>query len=194
LDTAALDSGELKLSMEKVSILQILKQAAKNVELSLHHVSGSLQLPTDLDTEIEGDQFHLTNVFTNILDNGIKYRSEVAPNLHVQLLLNSNNVEVRIQDNGIGMTAKQQKHAFDKFYRAETGDIHNRKGFGLGLSYVKTVIEKHAGEVSLESRPKEGTTVRVIIPTNEKREAHITGRRRGELWLVVAELPATVEV
>lgn len=167
LDTAALDSGELKLSLEKVPVLHILKQAARNVELSLHHVQGTLKMPTESDLAVEGDRFHLTNVFTNILDNGIKYRSDASPNLKVFVNQHADTVEIVVQDNGIGMTAKQLKHAFEKFYRAETGNIHNRKGFGLGLSYVKSVVEKHAGQVFIESKPKEGTTVRVIIPKYE---------------------------
>ncbi|GAB5417271.1 MAG: HAMP domain-containing sensor histidine kinase [Crocinitomicaceae bacterium] len=164
LDTAALDSGELKLSIDHVNIVPILKQAVKNVEMSLVHVNGTIQLSENEEIMVRGDGFHLTNVFTNILDNGIKYRSEVAPKIMIRLHESKDVVEVMIEDNGIGMTAKQQKHAFDKFYRAETGDIHNRKGFGLGLSYVKSVIEKHSGKVSMESKPNEGTVVTVQIP------------------------------
>jgi two-component system phosphate regulon sensor histidine kinase PhoR len=164
LDTAALDVGELKLSVEKVSILSIVTQAAKNVELSLLHVNGTLLIPEDIDFAIAGDPFHLTNVFTNIFDNGIKYRSEAAPEIIVSLKQKPGWVVVTVQDNGIGMTAKQQKHAFDKFYRAEAGDIHTRKGFGLGLSYVKSVVEKLGGKVHMESKPNEGTTVTVQIP------------------------------
>jgi len=164
LDTAALDSGELKLSMDKVSLKAILQSAAKNIDLSLRNVNGSLVLPETLDPEVEGDAFHLTSVFTNILDNSIKYRSEKAPHIQVSLRMEKNTIEVLISDNGIGMSPKQQKHAFDKFYRAETGNIHNRKGFGLGLSYVKSVVEKHRGTVHLESKLNEGTTVIVSLP------------------------------
>lgn len=167
LDTAALDAGELKLSAEKVSIRSILNQAEKNVELSLLHVNGTIRMPEDLDFTITGDSFHLTNVFTNIFDNGIKYRSNEAPEMDVDLMQGHGWAVVTIKDNGIGMTTKQQKHAFDKFYRAETGDIHTRKGFGLGLSYVKSVVEKLGGKVQMESKPNEGTTITIQIPSHE---------------------------
>ncbi len=164
LDTAALDSGELKLSIHQVNLIPILKQAVKNLELSLMHVNGTIQLPESEEIMVLGDRFHLTNVFTNILDNSIKYRSEQAPKITIRTSEVKDLMEVIIEDNGIGMTTKQQKHAFDTFYRAETGDIHNRKGFGLGLSYVKSVIEKHSGKVAMQSKPNEGTVVTVQIP------------------------------
>lgn len=164
LDTAALDSGELKLSMERVPLISILQSAAKNVDLSLRNINGSLQMPESLDVEVEGDAFHLISVFTNILDNSIKYRSDKTPDIQVKCEIQKGTIHVSISDNGIGMTSKQQKHAFDKFYRAETGNIHNRKGFGLGLSYVKSVVEKHRGNVRMESKLNEGTTVIVELP------------------------------
>ncbi len=164
LDTAALDSGELKLSTDEVAISEILQRAAKNTELSLMHVNGKLSLPESGDIKVVGDVFHLTNVFTNIFDNSIKYRSEKAPHISVSIASAGSSVSVSIKDNGIGMTAKQQKQAFDKFYRAESGNIHNRKGFGLGLSYVQSVVKKHNGSVGIKSKLNEGTTVIIELP------------------------------
>lgn len=161
LDTAALDSGELKLSTEQMNIAEVLRCAAKNIELSLLHVNGSISISGETNVSMEGDAFHLTNVFTNILDNSIKYRSEEAPKIFVEVQSDSSRISISISDNGIGMTSKQQKQAFEKFYRAETGDIHNRKGFGLGLSYVQSVVEKHQGSVGIKSKVNEGTTVTI---------------------------------
>lgn len=164
LDTAALDSGELKLSNETLQITEILQRAAKNTELALIQAKGTVKLPNSDAFEVVGDGFHLTNVFTNILDNSIKYRSDKAPEISVSIVPNEHTISVSIQDNGIGMTAKQQKLAFDKFYRAETGNIHSRKGFGLGLSYVQSVIEKLQGTVGIKSKLGEGTTVTIALP------------------------------
>jgi len=165
LDTAALDSGELKLSTEEVEVFEILQRAAKNTELALTHVDGSISLPEENGFTIVGDAFHLTNAFTNIFDNSIKYRSEKASHISVSTSKTGNTISIAIQDNGIGMTAKQQKLAFDKFYRAESGNIHNRKGFGLGLSYVQSVIKKLQGSIEIKSKQGEGTTVIVELPS-----------------------------
>ncbi|XOV66130.1 MAG: sensor histidine kinase [Fluviicola sp.] len=164
LDTAALDSGELKLSVKEVALIDILKRSAKNVELGLLQAHGTISIPESENYHVMGDAFHLTNVFTNIFDNSIKYRSEKAPVVSVKILENNNSLTVSIEDNGIGMTAKQQKLAFDKFYRAESGDIHNRKGFGLGLSYVRSVVQKLQGTVGMKSKLGEGTTINIELP------------------------------
>lgn len=167
LDTAALDSGELKLSLETVPVLPLLQSAQKNVELSLKHTEGIISLPEEIYLNVQGDPFHLTNVFTNILDNSIKYRSSDPPEIKVEIREKDKMVQISFEDNGIGMTSKQQKHAFDAFYRAETGDVHNRKGFGLGLSYVRGVVQKHGGQVFLKSKPRQGTTVIIELRYHE---------------------------
>jgi len=164
LDTAALDSSELKLSLEPVSAADIIEKARKNIDLSLQQVDGTILLPENTNFEVMGDSFHLINVFTNILDNGIKYRNVDPPMIRISLEEEDEKVVFSIEDNGIGMTPKQQKHAFDAFYRAESGDVHNRKGFGLGLSYVRGVVQKHGGKVELRSKLGQGTIVIIELP------------------------------
>lgn len=166
LDTAALDAGELRLQFEPVSVTGILQRAQKNVELALLNSGGTFEV-TGGDVLVTADPFHLTNALTNIFDNSIKYRSERPVKISVKISSEGSNCKLSISDNGIGMTAREQKLAFDTFYRAESGDIHNRKGFGLGLSYVKSVIEKHRGSVSLISKRNEGTTVEILLPKAE---------------------------
>ncbi len=104
----------------------------------------------------------MTNVLTNILDNSIKYRRD---NLEILLEITETDqaVHLTIKDNGIGMSKEEQQLAFDKFYRAESGDLHHIKGFGLGLSYVKTIIEKHQGTVELSGASEVGTTVKIVL-------------------------------
>lgn len=164
LDIASLDKGELHLNMDANDLLEIIQTSLTNVDLSLSESNGSSSLQTTLSiAPIQCDAFHLTNVFTNILDNSIKYRKN---DLKVRIEVEENGAQyiIKIGDNGIGMSAKAQKLAFDKFYREESGDIHNRKGFGLGLSYVKSIVEAHRGTVQLTSELNVGTTIIIQIP------------------------------
>ncbi|MFT5778540.1 MAG: two-component system phosphate regulon sensor histidine kinase PhoR [Crocinitomicaceae bacterium] len=164
LDVAALDKSDLKMDLEEIDLHELLTRSIQNVDLSLSASNGTAKLTSSNPTApFNGDAFHLTNVFTNILDNSIKYSQE---NLEITIALLENEKEylITLKDNGIGMSKKSQKLAFDKFYRAETGNIHTRKGFGLGLSYVKSIVEAHFGNVELNSELNLGTTVTVTLP------------------------------
>lgn len=164
LEIASLDKGELQLNFTETDLIDVLHASMKNVELCLAECKGTHTFQCDLvEAPIYADEFHLTNVFSNIFDNSIKYR-KAALKLHTQLTKKDDFYRISIQDNGIGMSSKVQKLAFDKFYRAETGDIHNRKGFGLGLSYVKSIVEAHHGIIRLSSAEESGTTVIIQIP------------------------------
>ena len=166
LDFAALDSRDLKMDFERLELLDVLQTSISTIQLSINAVDGVLNFNSMIKSaSIEGDEFHLVNVFTNVLDNSIKY-SKANLEIDVSISENENSYCVIISDNGIGMRKKSQKLAFDKFYREETGNIHTRKGFGLGLSYVKSIIEAHQGEVELESELNKGTTVRIRLPKN----------------------------
>jgi two-component system phosphate regulon sensor histidine kinase PhoR len=122
---------------------------------------------TDFKTEnvqIIGDKVHISNVFYNLLDNAVKYSHE-NPQIKVTLENGKNGYLVAaVSDNGIGINKSEQKKIFEKLYRVSTGNIHNVKGFGLGLSYVKAIVEKHDGNILLESEPNKGTTVKVYLP------------------------------
>ncbi len=166
LDIASLDKGELKLRCVEADLIYLIKDSIQNVDLSLTESNGTNVFDCQLnEAPIFADEFHLTNVFTNILDNSIKYRNDDL-RIHIQLIKMGDSYQITIQDNGIGMNSTAQKLAFDKFYRAESGDIHNRKGFGLGLSYVKSIVEAHNGSVSLESEVNKGTTVTIQLPSS----------------------------
>ncbi len=164
LDIAALDKGEIQLNFVETDLIDILKASMKNVNLSLSESNGTSTFEHSVtEAPFNGDVFHLTNVFSNILDNSIKYRKE---NLQINVLLEvkDGNYTITIRDNGIGMNGKTQKLAFDKFFRAETGNIHNIKGFGLGLSYVKSIVVAHSGTVELSGEIDQGTTVIINLP------------------------------
>jgi len=166
LDIASLDTGELQLSMEPVNLVDIIHSSIKNVDMALSEVGGKINFIPELSKcSTNVDVFHLTNVITNILDNSIKYKSGDLV-ISIQLEKINDSFKITISDNGIGMSTKEQRLAFDKFYRAESGDIHNRKGFGLGLSYVKSIIEAHKGTVIIQSESNNGTTLILQLPAN----------------------------
>jgi two-component system phosphate regulon sensor histidine kinase PhoR len=168
LDIATLDKGDLKLDFNKIDLIPLIESSIHNVDLSLTEIDGTCTFKTDLDSAmIDGDEFHLVNVVTNILDNSIKYQNGDLK-IDVTLTKTGSDFTLEIRDNGIGMSQKEQKQAFDKFYRAETGNIHNRKGFGLGLSYVKGIVQQHNGTAIIESQKGAGATLTVIIPSNHE--------------------------
>ncbi len=115
------------------------------------------------DTQVEADKLHLTSVFNNLLDNAIKY-CKVIPEITVRTLNHNKGILVEVLDNGIGISPENQRRVFQKFYRVPTGNVHDVKGFGLGLSYAKTVVEAHGGEISLQSEIGKGCVFRIYIP------------------------------
>jgi signal transduction histidine kinase len=114
-------------------------------------------------TLISGNKSQFTNVIINLLDNAVKYCDQI-PKVMVETYNEKNNLFIKIKDNGIGMTSVEQKRIFDKFFRAASGDIHNVKGHGLGLAYVKKIIDIHKGEIKLKSKKDFGTTFTIRIP------------------------------
>jgi two-component system phosphate regulon sensor histidine kinase PhoR len=164
LRISKLDKNQLDVSKEVIDIHDVLEDAISHVQLLIDDKGGSLKLKLEaLQTEALGNSFHLTNVFVNMLDNAIKY-SEKKPKIILFTENISNAILIHISDNGVGMSKSAQKNVFDKFYREETGNIHNIKGHGLGLSYVKKIVEIHQGKVSLISEKGKGSTFTVKLP------------------------------
>lgn len=164
LDMAALDYQELKMNRAPSDLIGLLQDTLKRVELSVESVEGRTSFSTKLESApVVVDVFHMLSAFINILDNSVKYR---ADNLSIQVELKEirNEYVISFQDNGIGMKKAAVKRAFDKFYREETGNIHTRKGFGLGLSYVKGIVEAHGGSIDLTSEAHQGTRVEIRLP------------------------------
>lgn len=159
LKSALMDRQEVQLNLKPLHVHEIIRDVADNFILRLQEKQGMLE--TDLsatDDLIEGDEVHISNLITNLMDNAVKYSKDNVPPI-IRLSTSSNNKKfiLRIEDNGIGMSRETLKRIFEKFYRAHTGNIHNVKGFGLGLNYVKNVVEAHNGTIKAESTLGKGS-------------------------------------
>lgn len=164
LQTAILDKGEFKLKIEKVDIHEIIDRAINNISLQVHKREGKITTSLNAtNSSLSADKVHLTNVIYNLADNALKY-TEGAPLIEITTENKNNQLIVAVKDNGIGISKENQKKIFDTLYRVPTGNIHNVKGFGLGLSYVKAVVEKHGGTVAVESELGNGSIFRISLP------------------------------
>ena len=161
LQAAHMDKEELELNLVPLHLHEIIKGAMDNHQLQLKDKSGEVILHLDATTDvIEADEIHFSNLISNLIDNAIKYAA-AAPIITISTYLKGSSIYVSVADNGIGMTDETVKRIFEKFYRAHTGNLHNVKGFGLGMSYVKTVIDAHKGHISVASKLGEGSVFTV---------------------------------
>lgn len=164
LQAATLEKKEFRLKLEYVDLTEILINAKSQFELQVENRGGKITLENVmLDPNLMSDPFHLSHILNNLLDNANKYSKE-SPIIHIKAWDQNGFAFVSIQDNGIGMSKEVTKKIFDKFYRVPTGNVHDVKGFGLGLSYVKTIIEAHKGEISVSSEPGKGSIFTIKLP------------------------------
>jgi two-component system, OmpR family, phosphate regulon sensor histidine kinase PhoR len=164
LQMAMFEKGKLEYKMSPLDINQVLAKVKDSFDLHVTKKRGNILLKMDdLSPVIEGDQVHITNVFFNLLDNAVKY-CEKEPLIHISISRNRSFAIVSIRDNGIGIAKENLNRIFENFYRVPTGNIHNVKGFGLGLSYVKKVIDDHRGRIEVQSETGKGTQFAVFLP------------------------------
>jgi len=164
LQISKLEKNQLDLDMDVVDVHELIEEAIIHVDLIIADRKGYVKNHFEASlSEVMGSQFHLLNVFTNILDNAIKY-TEGEPKIDIYTENGRNSVIIKIADQGIGMNKNIQRKIFNKFYREQTGNIHNVKGHGLGLSYVKSIVDKHNGNIYIESEKGKGSTFIVKLP------------------------------
>ncbi len=164
LQMAVFDKGFIKLKRKNKNFHEILDSSVNNFSLQVKKRGGDLQLITLADNSIVNvDEVHMTNVISNLLDNAMKY-SDDTPEIKVKTRNNEKYLIVSIEDKGVGISKDDQKRIFDKFFRVHTGNVHNVKGFGLGLSYVKKIVDIHEGFINLKSELKKGTTFEIYLP------------------------------
>lgn len=164
LQMASLDKHSIGLKKEKIDINQVLHDACKSLELALKESGGLINFTEKTGkSEIEGDKLHMTNMFFNLLDNAIKYCVQ-RPIIKIQTLNTGKGVTTTIEDNGIGIGKENQRKIFSRFFRVPTGNLHDVKGFGLGLSYVQLIAKAHRGSVHLQSTEGKGSIFTVYLP------------------------------
>lgn len=164
LQSAKMSNKNFHISPKEVDVHQIIKKVAQSFTLTLSNRGGSLETQLNADPSvIEADELHLTNLVYNLIDNGIKYSAN-APAITVSTAIVDHQLELRVSDHGIGISKEDQKHVFEKFYRVSTGDVHNVKGFGIGLNYVTQVVKLHQGHIALESELGKGSTFIITLP------------------------------
>jgi two-component system phosphate regulon sensor histidine kinase PhoR len=162
LQTALIDKGKLKLNLESADVSALLKQVVDSFQIRYHDKGGEITIDRADTFYWDVDKMHFANVIYNLLDNSLKYCEE-KPHVHVRLEKIKNGFTIEVVDNGIGIKKEDQKRIFEKLYRVPTGDVHNVKGFGLGLSYVVSVVKLHNGVITIKSALGKGSTFSITF-------------------------------
>ena len=164
LQAALIEKQELQLNLTPLHVHEVIEYAFDNYKLQLGDKEGNIQLLMNAKNDmINADEVHFSNLISNLIDNAIKY-SDDKPKIIISTHSTKKNIVIRVEDSGIGMNKETVKRIFEKFYRAHTGNLHNVKGFGLGMSYVKTVIQAHKGRIKVESTLGKGSCFTVDVP------------------------------
>jgi two-component system, OmpR family, phosphate regulon sensor histidine kinase PhoR len=164
LQTAQMERGEVRLNLGTVNVHQIIERVLENISPQIELREGIIDMDLKAENpEIQADEVHLTNIIFNLLDNANKYSPE-KPIIKITTENTEKGLSIKVSDQGIGMTKESIKQIFEKFYRVPTGNVHDVKGFGLGLSYVKKMVEEHQGRINVVSKLGEGSEFEVIIP------------------------------
>lgn len=168
LQMAIFEEVEMKLKIKTLSLNDLIEKQVLNFRINVEKKGGIIvsHLSKNLDM-ISGDEVHLSNLIANLLDNALKY-TEITPEITVTTTNRNGNVQLSIADNGIGISKDDQKMIFERFYRVHTGNLHNIKGFGLGLSYVKKVVDAHNGNIEIESMLNKGSRFTIEFPSKKK--------------------------
>jgi two-component system phosphate regulon sensor histidine kinase PhoR len=164
LQMAVFNEGRLKLKFKEFDLNKTVSNVINNFELRVKNKNGDLTSEINTDKAvIKGDEIHFTNVIFNLLDNAVKY-SNGSPKITVSTESKNGHIKVSVEDNGIGISKEHHAQIFDRFYRVPTGNVHNVKGFGLGLSYVKKIVDLHHGKIKVESAVNKGTKFSILLP------------------------------
>ncbi len=169
LQAALMDRQEVQLRKSPLRLQELIKEVVSNYTLHLQDIGGRIELNLHAKQDlVNGDDVHLRNLISNLVDNAVKYSRE---NLVLRITSTNvgRNLVLKFEDNGIGMSKETVRRIFEKFYRAHTGNLHNVKGFGLGLSYVKTIIDAHGGSIKADSVLGKGSTFTLEIPAIRER-------------------------
>lgn len=166
LKASQLEKQEVDLTLKPVHVHDVIHDVVDNFVLQLEDKNGKVELQLNAQNDlVNADEVHFSNLVNNLVDNAVKYaKDDTPPVIKLSTSSNGKNFSMKIEDNGIGMNRDTVKRIFERFYRAHTGNVHNVKGFGLGLSYVKTMVEAHDGDIRAESTLGKGSIFTVDLP------------------------------
>ena len=167
LEMAMLERKDLGLSVETLNVKTLVRKAAEPFLADIEKRGGCIELPETDIPDIEGDEVHLLNVLHNLIDNALKYTFR-TPKILIRTAGAKKGIKIAVRDNGIGLRPVEMKHVFDKYYRVGRGNVHDVKGFGLGLSYVKRIVHAHGGAVRVWSESGQGSTFEIELPFRVK--------------------------
>jgi len=168
LQMAVFNEGRLKLKFKEFNVNDTIQTVVNNFELRVKNKNGVLRSELKAeDAIVKGDEVHLTNVVFNLLDNAVKYSPDV-PDIKISTENKNEHVTISVRDNGIGISKEYHNQIFDRFYRVPTGNVHDVKGFGLGLSYVKKIVDLHNGKIKVDSAVNKGTKFSILLPKINK--------------------------
>lgn len=164
LNLATLEKNRIHLNLEEINLNEIVAEIAGHFKQTDFGQKAGIKISNiDLNLNILADRFHFSNLMLNILENGVKY-CEKKPELKIEVEQKKKNIEIYVTDNGIGIPKDQRKKIFTKFYRVPTGNVHNVKGFGLGLDYVQKIVNAHKWKIKVDENPEGGSIFKLIIP------------------------------
>jgi two-component system phosphate regulon sensor histidine kinase PhoR len=168
LQSAVIDKGEIKANIEKINLKELIENLIANAQFRIQGSNGSINFVSEgNEFDLFADKMHVTNLIANLIDNAIKYSKEI-PEINISIIKNTKTFELSVSDKGIGIKKEFLPKIFDKLYRIPTGNIHNVKGFGLGLNYVKSICEEYDWNIEVKSQFGEGSTFIVIFNTKSK--------------------------
>jgi two-component system, OmpR family, phosphate regulon sensor histidine kinase PhoR len=167
LQAALMDRQEVQLTKKPVKVHEVVQHVIENFDLQLQDKNGQLVVDYEAKNDlIDADEVHFTNLISNLVDNAVKYSKDNVV-IKIETTSNAKWFQIKIEDNGIGMSKETVKRIFEKFFRAHTGNIHNVKGFGLGLSYVKNIVDAHGGKIKVDSTLGKGTSFTIDLPLHK---------------------------
>jgi two-component system phosphate regulon sensor histidine kinase PhoR len=168
LQMAVFNEGRMKLRVKEIDLNDLVRNVIMSFELRIKNKNGILEISLEETTQkINGDEVHLTNVVFNLLDNAVKYSQDI-PEITVSTVCKKDAIVLSVADKGIGIPKEHQDQIFERFFRVPTGNVHNVKGFGLGLSYVKKIVDVHNGKITVESSVNKGTKFSIYFPLINK--------------------------
>jgi two-component system phosphate regulon sensor histidine kinase PhoR len=165
LKLSMFEKKEVDLKYEALNMRDLIKEVTSSLRLQFEKNNAAVSIMAEGDSALQGDRLHLVSVIFNLLDNALKY-SRHNPQIKVLIEGHEKNVRLTISDDGIGIPDEYKEKVFEKFFRVPTGNLHNAKGYGLGLSYVAQVIEKHKGTIKVETNDDGGSKFVIVLPKN----------------------------